>query len=139
MADEDLVDGVERQPQAVPAGELVAEHLDAEPALAAQAEDQPFLFGEDLAVGRTVRSVVPRLEAGQALGPVAAPPLAERRAGEAAPSADEAGVADLLVGSDPAQPRARVHGPFQPAGLWTCRTTLRVAHNPAAAAASPLV
>jgi hypothetical protein len=133
------VDGLERQPQAVPAGELVPERLGAELALAAQAEDQGLLRGEDLAVRRAVRSVAARLAAGLALGLVAAPPLAERRAGDAAPSADEAGIADLLVESDPAQPRARVHGPSPPAGPWTCRTTPRVAHNPTAATASTLM
>ena len=51
MADQDLVDGVERQLEPVPAGELVAEHLDPELALAAQTEDQRLLFGEDLAIG----------------------------------------------------------------------------------------
>src|SRR5215218_7787012 len=107
VADEDLVDGVERQPQPVPAGELVPEHLDAELALAAQAQDQRLLLGEDLAVGRAVRPVAARLEADLALGPVAAPPLPERRTGDAAPAADEAGVADPLVEPDPAQPRAR--------------------------------
>ena len=54
MADQHLVDGVERQLEPVPAGELVAEHLDAEPALA-QAEDQPSFFGEDLRPGERVR------------------------------------------------------------------------------------
>jgi ferredoxin-type protein NapF len=88
---------VERQPQAVPAGELVPEHLDAELALGAQAEDQLFLFGEDLAVRRAVRPVAPRLEAGHALGLVAAPPLAQGRAGDAAPSADDPGVADCAA------------------------------------------
>src|SRR5687767_850285 len=101
------------QPQAVPAGELVPEHLGAEPALAAQAEDQRLLFGEDLAARRAVRPVAARLEAGHALGPVAAPPLAQGRAGDAAPPAGDPGVADLLVEPDPAEPRARAHGSSQ--------------------------
>jgi hypothetical protein len=51
VADQHLVDGVERQPQPVPAGELVPEPLDPEPALAAQAQDQRLLLIEDLAAG----------------------------------------------------------------------------------------
>src|SRR4028119_2487999 len=82
VTDEDLVDGVELQLEPMSAGELVPQHLDAELALAAQAQDQPFLLGEDLAVRRAVRPVAARLEAGQALGLVAPPPLAAARAGE---------------------------------------------------------
>jgi hypothetical protein len=136
VADEDLVDGVEREPQPVPAGELVPEHLDAELALAAQAQDQRLLLGEDLAVRGGVRPVAARLEADLALGLVAVPPLPERRTGDAAPPADEAGVADPLVEPDPAQSRVRVHGSSPPARPWTCRTTLRVAHDPTAATAA---
>ena len=51
MADQDLVDGVERQLEPVPAGELVAQHLDPELALAAQAQDQRLLLVEDLTAG----------------------------------------------------------------------------------------
>jgi hypothetical protein len=76
VADEDLVDRVERQPQAVPAGEFVPEHLDAELALAAQAEDQPFLLGQNLPSGRGARPLAAVPQTGLALGPVAAPPLA---------------------------------------------------------------
>ena len=78
-ADQHLVDGVERQLEPVPAGGLVAEHLDPEPALAAQAQDQGLLFGEDLAVRRAVRAAAARLEPGLALRLVAAPPLAQGR------------------------------------------------------------
>src|ERR671921_604449 len=56
-----------------------------------------------------VRPAAARLEAGLALGPVAAPPLAQGRARDPAPSADEAGVAGLLVEPDPAEPRSRIH------------------------------
>src|SRR3954452_19895229 len=130
----DLVDGVERQLQPVPADELVPEPLDAELARAAQPQDQLFLLGEDLAARRAVRPVAARPEPRLALSLVAPPPLAQGRAGDAAPSADQAGVADLLVEPDPAEPRARVrvHGPSRSARLWTCWTTLRVGHNPIA-------
>ena len=135
VADQDLVDGVERQLEPVPADELVPEPLDAEPALAAQPQDQRLLLGEDLAARRAVRPAAARPEPRLALGPVAPPPLAQGRAGDAAPSADQAGVADLLVEPDPAEPRARVrvHRPSRSARPWTCWATLRVAHNPTAA------
>jgi len=101
VTDQDLVNGVERQLQPVPADELVPEPLDAEPALAAQAQDQLFLLGEDLAARRAVRPVAARPEPRLALGLVAPPLLAQGRAGDAAPSADQAGVADPLVEPQP--------------------------------------
>jgi len=133
VTDQDLVDGGERQLEPVPSDELVPEPLEAEPALATQAQDQLFLLGQDLTARRAVRPVAARLEAGRTLGLVAPPLPAECRAGDGASSADEAGFADLLVEPDPAEPRPRIHDPSPPARPWTCWTTLRVAHNPTAA------
>jgi hypothetical protein len=158
VAGQDLVDGGERQPQPVPADELVPGHLGRELALAARAEAQRLLLGEGLAVRRAVRSTASRLEADGTFGPIAAPPLAERRAGDAASPADEAGDAGLrsqsltqpapqalapspqerASGDARGPSRARVHGPSAPAGPAVGLlgdAAPRVAPNPTAAAA----
>ncbi len=63
---------------------------------------------------RVVRSETVSLEAGNAIGAIALPPLAERGPGDAAVATDNAGVADLLIKSDPAEPGKRIHSGSSP-------------------------
>ena len=80
VADQHLVQGVERQAQPMAADELDPEPLEAKLALAAQLQNQPFLAFQDLAPWGAVRPAAPLLQPGCALSLVAAPPLAQCRA-----------------------------------------------------------
>ena len=80
VADQHLVQGVERQAQPMAADELDPEPLEAKLALAAQLQDQPFFAFQDLAPWGAVRPAAPLLQPGCALSLVAAPPLAQCRA-----------------------------------------------------------
>jgi hypothetical protein len=74
------VQGVQGEAETVAADELDAQPLEAELALAAQLQDQPFLTFEHLAPGRAARPAASLLEPSRALRLVAAPPLAQGRA-----------------------------------------------------------
>src|SRR3954453_4475737 len=90
------------------ADELDPEPLETELALAAQLQDQPFVAFQDLAYWGAVRPAVLLLQPGCALGLVAAPPLAQCRAGDPAAAAGHTGVARLPKELEPAQPCRRI-------------------------------
>lgn len=91
------------------ADELVAEALGPEPPTAVQVQDQSYILREDPAPWGTMWSGAAGFQPSDAGLAIALPPLAERRVGDAAAAADDAGVADRLVEPDPAQPGACIH------------------------------
>jgi hypothetical protein len=93
---QDLVDGVEGQLQAMLPQELDAQAFDAEPALAAQGEDQRLLGCEHLAVRRVVWPPAAVPQADLTFHLVAAPPLTQGRARDPAAPAHDAGIAHLF-------------------------------------------
>lgn len=110
MPAKNLVDRVDRQPDAVEPEELVAQPLDAKPPALPEREDAALLGREHPPARRGMRAAATISEAVGARREVATPPFAERRPRNAASSAGEPGIARPLVHLHPNQPRLRRHG-----------------------------